>query len=143
MFRKVCEELAGITRELRRSQALVRDIAKSLDDPDVYRGLRDRIDALEGPLQAKLGEVEGLLAKAQGYKQAARNAEERARGMESRAEALNLDGEDEAGGNPLPDLEDDHLLVEPPRPGRPVQTNAALLGQLRARKFGTSRRGRP
>jgi len=88
MFRKVTDELRGICVALNGITEGLRSLSDSAQGPDQYEGLRDRLDKLEGPLQARLGEVEGLIAKADGLKNAARAAEERARGSLARQERL-------------------------------------------------------
>lgn len=88
MFGRIREELGGISRgvdaltvALEAAIVVWKEIAET-------QGLRERVDALEGPTRTALAQVEGMLANSVSLKDAARNAEERSRGMMKRAETL-------------------------------------------------------
>jgi len=100
MFGKLTKQVSLINHELVNLRMALSEFARTFQGQEVYQGLRDRLDSLEGPLQAKLGEVEGLLLKAEGMKHAARAAEERARGSLKRAEELTEEPEEEPGSFP-------------------------------------------
>lgn len=149
MFNGIIRAVTEVTDELRCLHMSLKDIVTALSDSDTYEGLRLRLDAIEGPLQAKLGEVEGLLLKAEGMKHAARAAEQRARGFHARAEALSFE-EPRKGDESGLTLTDDELR----QLARSVPVDNAggggegelqpvpdILEELRARKFANGPHG--
>ncbi len=112
MFGKVTEQLAAVVEELHGCRRALHEVARLTDSVDVSQEFRARLDALEGPLRAKLLEVEATLNTAESLKQTARNAEERSRGMLARAETLTaqLAEGDEANSTHLSDEDMARLL---------------------------------
>jgi len=140
MFGKIRRELVGIRAEIAGLQNALVHALRDLNSSDGYEGLRNRLDALEGPLQAKLGEVEGIIRKADGLKHAAASAESRTRGLLARTEKLASDiAEDDESDTPLTREELHEVLStdggRSPSPGMP--TVPSVMDQLLEQKWGS------
>jgi len=143
MFGKITDELRRLNAIANTISGHLRKLSEASDDGSQYEALRNRLDSLEGPLQAKIGEVEGILAKAQGLKNAARAAEERARGQLERQQRItdSLDEIDEDEPRSVSDedvafIQEGDALRGHENSVRPLRSH---MDSLAAYKFQTKR----